>query len=115
MLSFGLVIFTFFMPFASALLYDISGTTHVNAHLPAILPNRKPERDIWKERRQYSEYFHLVPHLRNDPALFHNYYRMSKETFDYLLECIAPRLTKEPTPKHPDPISPGEKLSVTLR
>ena len=105
------------MPFASALLYDITGNTN-NINLLALTNKRPPgpgESEIWRDRNIYSEFFHLVPQLRRNPARFHNYYRMSIASFDYILELLTPRLTKQPCNRRKTPISPAEKLTVTIR
>ncbi|KAJ8685828.1 hypothetical protein QAD02_021621 [Eretmocerus hayati] len=49
--------------------------------------------------------------MREDPARFHQRFRMRVETYDHLLEFLLPRLTKE----HPSALPPGLRLNVCLR
>ena len=94
MLMFAVLLHVVFMPFASALLYDITGNTN-NINLLALTNKRPPgpgESEIWRDRNIYSEFFHLVPQLRRNPARFHNYYRMSIASVDYILEFLTPQI-----------------------
>lgn len=49
-----------------------------------------------------------------DPNSYRNFLRMSKADFDYLLNLVAPRITKEETVMR-KAIPAGEKLCLTLR
>ena len=52
--------------------------------------------------------------LKKYPEKFFDYYRMSIFSFEELLEKVRPNLTKEITHLR-NPISPEERLTVTLR
>ena len=67
-----------------------------------------------RERRQFGEYHHLFCELKKDPTRFHEYTRMSLDTFQYILQKIEPRLLKNWCNLH-DPILPEERLVITLR
>ena len=107
------------MPFASACLFDLSSSTYLKVRAAGYRKRcersdiKTPVSEIWKDRHLYSEYFHLVPQLRRNPARFWNYYRMSVPTFDYIHYKLAPILTRNPTTTNP--ISAGERLTVTIR
>ncbi|KAL3248529.1 hypothetical protein MRX96_056437 [Rhipicephalus microplus] len=72
-------------------------------------------RDIFDKRPEYGEYHHLVQdQLRHsDPEYHFKYFRMTKASFDKLLSLVYHRLVHPPT--HRRPISPAERLAVTLR
>ena len=69
---------------------------------------------INEERTNFGEYHHLVPQLRCDQKKFKEYFRMSSETFDYIWALLSPLIEKNTT-NYMKPISPEERLSVTLR
>ena len=75
----------------------------------------KKRSKIWSGRRKYSEWFHLVPLLRNEPQRFWEYFRMSEETFDYLVEMLDPELSPKLKGYGMSIISSGEKLAMTIR
>ncbi|KAF0772889.1 protein ANTAGONIST OF LIKE HETEROCHROMATIN PROTEIN 1-like [Aphis craccivora] len=52
--------------------------------------------------------------LRSYPEEFFKYYRMSITSFDELISLIGPKLSKQQTGLRV-PISPEERLTVTLR
>ncbi|CAI6363289.1 unnamed protein product [Macrosiphum euphorbiae] len=52
--------------------------------------------------------------LRSYPEEFMKYYRMSITSFDELISLVGPKLSKEHTGLRM-PISPEERLTVTLR
>ena len=66
------------------------------------------------ERGQLDEYHHLFHELKDDPARFYEYTKMTKETFEYILKKIKSRLSKNWCNLH-DPIMPEERLVITLR
>ncbi len=45
--------------------------------------------------------------------IHHNYYRVSRERFDELLDMVRPQIEHKKT--HKLPISANERLSITLR
>lgn len=71
--------------------------------------------EINKDRIFYGEFHHLYPVLRQNPERFRNYLRMDIETFDYILEKIESRITKNWTNFNKSPIFPAERLVLTLR
>ncbi|XP_049528924.1 uncharacterized protein LOC125947718 [Dermacentor silvarum] len=71
-------------------------------------------REIFDRRPEYGEYHHLVQELRqSDPEYHFKYFRMTKASFDQLLSLVYEKLIHAPT--HRRPISPAERLAVTLR
>ncbi|XP_040358651.1 uncharacterized protein LOC121047476 [Ixodes scapularis] len=71
-------------------------------------------RQIFDKRTVYGEYHRLVQELRErDPEYHFKYFRMTKASFDRLLSFVYHRILHAPT--HRRPISPGERLAVTLR
>jgi len=55
-------------------------------------------------------------HLSNDETTFHEFFRVNKIQFDYLLSLIVEvELSKEPCNRVKEPITASEKLAVTLR
>ncbi|XP_065305170.1 putative nuclease HARBI1 [Dermacentor albipictus] len=71
-------------------------------------------RHVYDVREVFGEYHHLVQELRNsDPEYHFKYFRMTKASFDKLLSLVYRRLVHPPT--HRRPISPAERLAVTLR
>ncbi|KAL4112615.1 hypothetical protein QTP88_016366 [Uroleucon formosanum] len=80
---------------------------------------QKEERKYWvhpilKTRLSSSQYITLYPKLRDHDEKFFNYFRMSIESFDDLLDLIKNELeANEQAVRYC--ISPQEKLIVTLR
>ncbi|XP_040065685.2 putative nuclease HARBI1 [Ixodes scapularis] len=71
-------------------------------------------RDIFDKRTVFGEFYHLVQELReSDPEYHFQYFRMTKASFDELLGLVHDRLVHSPT--HRSPISPAERLAITLR
>ncbi|XP_040360159.1 uncharacterized protein LOC121048190 [Ixodes scapularis] len=71
-------------------------------------------RYIFDKRTVYGEYHRLVQELReSDPEYYFKYFRMTKASFDRLFSLVYHRILHAPT--HRMPISPGERLAVTLR
>ena len=71
-------------------------------------------RDIFRSRFLLGEYHTLVKEMHeNDHESFYKYFRMTPERFDNLLLLVGPMLTKKSL--YREPISAGERLSVTLR
>ena len=72
-------------------------------------------RIIYQDRKEKGEYHLLVKELRlHDREYFFRCFRMSPTLFEELLSMIAPYITKQRT-QFRDPISPSERLCVTLR
>ncbi|CAG0894637.1 unnamed protein product [Cyprideis torosa] len=67
------------------------------------------------DRRTKGEFVILSKFLlEEDNENFHNYMRMSPETFKELLEIVAPHLERQAT-NFRRPISPAERMSITIR
>jgi hypothetical protein len=65
--------------------------------------------------KEYDMKFQLFyDNLKKYPEKFFDYYRMSIQSFEELLEKVRLNLTKETTHLR-NPISPEERLTVTLR
>ena len=76
-------------------------------------------RDFWvrpinQDRYLKGEFFTLYKDLREYPDKFFRWYRMSIKQFDYILEKVQLVLQKENN-NYQDPISPAERLAITLR
>ncbi|XP_065665346.1 uncharacterized protein LOC136086784 [Hydra vulgaris] len=72
-------------------------------------------RKVYAERLQKGEFHLLVQDLRlHDQEYFFKYFRMSPTTYEELLSFVAPVIVKQRTTMR-DPVSPSERLAVTLR
>lgn len=69
---------------------------------------------IIKVRYLDGVYYNLFEKLTDDPDMFFNYFRMSKDTFDYLLMNLIENIRKQDT-NFRMAIPPEEMLAVTLR
>lgn len=67
----------------------------------------------YNKARKDGEYFRTCLPLRDYPDKFFNYFRMSVDTFDYILEAIQDDIKKQSNFR--EVVSPAEKLSITLR
>lgn len=68
---------------------------------------------IFLKREEHGEFHHLMDDLKKDPEKFFDYFRLSLNTFTYILESVKPELTKHSNFRLV--ISPEERLTVTLR
>ena len=81
---------------------------------------RNRERIIWtrswiRRREERGVYHQLIRELAlEDEPAFARYFRMEKNKFDDLVGRIAVHIERQPTIMR-TPISPGERLAVTLR
>ena len=81
---------------------------------------RNRERIIWtrswiRRREERGVYHQLIRELAlEDEPAFARYFRMDKNKFDDLVGRIAIHIERQPTIMR-TPISPGERLAVTLR
>ena len=70
-------------------------------------------RPIFLDREIHGAWYSLVPTMKEfDRDAYFNFLRMNPESFDWLLERVAPIITKTSARQ---PISAGERLCVTLR
>ena len=72
-------------------------------------------RKINIKRSERGEYHALIQEMRlSDQGSFYKYFRMTPDRFDELLSIVGPVITRQHT-NFRSPISPGERLAVTLR
>lgn len=72
-------------------------------------------REILKQRTTLGYYRNLIAEMRlSDTEYFKNFHRMTPQVFDDLLYIIGPTLQKFEGFAM-NPITPGERLSITLR
>ena len=70
--------------------------------------------DLRKEEGIFNKL--IVNHLREDPKKFLDFFRLSSDQFNFLLALIKEDLyNKQSTNLKMYPITPEEKLSITLR
>lgn len=79
----------------------------------------KKRRTIWvheilKKRKTEGEFFTLYRGLADDETKFFQYFRMTKHTFQYILNKISSDIAKQNSTFR-ESISPIEKLAVCLR
>ncbi|KDR14337.1 hypothetical protein L798_11430, partial [Zootermopsis nevadensis] len=69
---------------------------------------------LYSERLFKGKFHTMYETLRNYPAKFFSYFRMSTQSFDELLLLLRPSITYQDTDMRLA-ISPEERLAVTLR
>lgn len=69
--------------------------------------------ELCQNRHNFGAFYKVYPIILNDPTMFRNYCRMTKEQFEDLLQLIAPLIVKEDAIR--TPISPKERLLLTIR
>lgn len=77
------------------------------------------KRRYWMKailRKRYSEgtFNLLIPQILSDDVQYRNFFRVSKDSFSFLLDIISPVLTKQDT-HYRRAIRADEKLAITLR
>ena len=71
-------------------------------------------RQLYRERKEKGEYRSLIKEMQVvDEMLFYQQFRMTPQKYETLLALVARRITKSSVKR--EAISPGERLSVTLR
>ena len=80
---------------------------------------RRRRRRFWihpvlQERRQKGDYLSLIQELRDDPAFFQRYFRLSVAQFDVVLELLRPDIQLQNT-RWRSSIDPGQQLAITPR
>lgn len=80
---------------------------------------RNKQRQLWvhpiiKVRYLEGTYYTLFEKLASDENKFFNYFRMSKNTFDYIVNKLTDIIKKQDT-RFRMAISPEEMLAVTIR
>lgn len=79
-------------------------------------PNRIRAHPVNQLRQKLGEYQYLLPQLKEDEERFHNYIRMSRETFKYILDKLEPLLNVNNFKNcHASPILAEERLVVSIR
>ena len=82
--------------------------------------HKRRKHSIWmkpwfQKRHQMSAYNNILKEFRlKDAENYRRYLRMNVETYEYILNAVRPLITKKKT-KFREPISPEERLVVTLR
>lgn len=70
---------------------------------------------IFKKRREEGMYqILMVNHLLAEQVKFREFLRVNRCQLNYLLDMVIGPLTRSATERHPIPISPEEKLYITL-
>lgn len=78
--------------------------------------NRKPIHEMFKHRDSEGFYEILINrHLKNNNIKFREFFRLNCQQFDFLLSLVENQLVLQPTNRIKKPITPAEKLAVTLR
>nr|XP_022909001.1 protein ALP1-like isoform X2 [Onthophagus taurus] len=84
---------------------------------PKLLLFGPRKRQFWVNEiylnHHLSEYFKIFEELKNQPLKFYEYYRMTYDTYFYILNAIEEDIRKQCNFR--ECISPSEKLTVTLR
>lgn len=71
---------------------------------------------MFKNRAKEGVYELLVlKHLSDNDTKFKEFFRLTPHLFHSVLNHIKDEISSQPTNKHPVPISPEEKLCLTLR
>lgn len=77
---------------------------------------RKPTGSLFSMRKSEGFFEKLIKeHLSIDDNKFREFFRLNRQQFYFILSLVKEPLTKEPALRVPDPITPDEKLAVTLR
>lgn len=77
---------------------------------------RDEKNEMFTERSREGCYNILVERrLIDNEYRFHAYFRVSFELFNYILDYIKDDIRRDPSNRVKRPISPEEKLALTLR
>ncbi|CAI6370763.1 unnamed protein product [Macrosiphum euphorbiae] len=87
-----------------------------NELLTNIIPKkRKPFNSLFSTRNSEGFFKNLIGgHLINDDEKFREFFRLNRKQFNFILSLVQEKMTKKPTLRVPEPISPEEKLALTL-
>lgn len=77
--------------------------------------NKRENRMFSKRRLEGAYQLTIEKRLFGDEQKFREYFRLSRELFYVVLQHIREDITKNPYNRQRNPISPEEKLSLTLR
>jgi len=76
----------------------------------------KEVHDMFQSRKKEGFFSILIEkHLFSDEKKFREFFRLSWEQFNYILNLIEDDIKSNRTNRVREPISPAEKLAVTLR
>lgn len=79
-------------------------------------PKKKRTDDMFKYRDTEGFYEVLINrHLKNNNIKFREFFRVNIQQFDFLLPMVENEITLSPSNRNKKPISPAEKLAITLR
>ena len=110
------------MPAALSTLRYLCEEDQANLLLAAALLVRKKKKKrthrywvspLCQKRLQYGAYYTLVRDLESSPEQFKAYFRLTKEQFAVVLKYVEEPLEKQYLTR--EPISPRQRLAVTLR
>lgn len=77
---------------------------------------KKKTHGMFTARRTEGAFENLITrHLIDDETKFQAYFRLTREQFDFVLSAVSKDIATVPTNIVKFPISPKEKLAVTLR
>lgn len=77
---------------------------------------KKSTDDIFKNRKSERFFGILINrHLINNHNKFREYFRINYEEFNFLVTLVEEKLTSQPSNRIKKPITPAEKLAVTLK
>lgn len=85
--------------------------------LQQINNERNAETHIIFKTRPEEGYFTVLinRHLLQDDKKFREFFRLNIAQFNYVLDLVKDNLKKDSTNRFPYPITPDQKLAVTLR
>lgn len=87
-----------------------------NVLINLITKKRKPIKSLYTTRNSEGFFKNMIiGHLINDNEKFREFFRINIDQFNFILSLVKEEITKQPTVRIPEPISPEEKLSLTLR
>ena len=77
---------------------------------------RKSISNLFSTRKSEGFFEKLIKgHLTTDNIKFREFFRLNRRQFDFVLSLIKNQIQKTPTMRWHEPITPEEKLAVTLR
>jgi len=100
------------------ILYELLKEEAEDDELLFNLTNQKRNQisPLFSRRKSEGFFEKLVKgHLSTDDNKFREFFRLNRQQFDFILSLVRESLTKEPSLRVPDPITPDEKLAITLR
>ncbi|XP_055333828.1 uncharacterized protein LOC129585241 [Paramacrobiotus metropolitanus] len=100
--------------------HSLLRTSRLRQKIHLLIASKRIRQRRWyvrehnRDRDRWGEFSNIVKRMRElDDELHFQYFRMAKETFDEILALITPRISHAIT--HEYPVSPMERLAVTLR